>query len=210
MGLWSSETGEWSTPSEFYVGLDREFHFELDVAASPTNAKCARYFTVEDDGLSQPWAPAVCWMNPPYGRSIAAWVAKAWHESTLGAVVVGLIPARTDTAWWHDYVAKATEVRFVRGRLGFGGVDAEPGSRQSRRLSAPFPSAVAIWRTKSSDPTTLRAVSTEAGDRLLARNADRSPEVVEWLTNDIRAIEQEEFDRTVESLSEPAPKGVSR
>jgi phage N-6-adenine-methyltransferase len=134
--LMSSLTDDWGTPSEFYAGLHHEFGFTLDVAASHTNAKCDRYFTVEDDGLAQPWAPEICWMNPPYGRSIPAWVAKAWHESTLGATVVGLLPARTDTAWWHDYVLKAGELRFVRGRLRFYGIAKD----------APFPSAVAIWR----------------------------------------------------------------
>lgn len=133
-GMMSSLTDDWGTPSEFYAGLHHEFGFELDVAASATNAKCERYFSIEEDGLLQPWAPSICWMNPPYGRGITAWVEKAHRESTLGALVVGLLPARTDTAWWHNYVLGKAEIRYVRGRLQFyGGRD------------APFPSAVAIW-----------------------------------------------------------------
>jgi site-specific DNA-methyltransferase (adenine-specific) len=134
-GMMSSLTDDWATPSAFFATLAHEFPFTLDVAASASNAKCERYYDIEADGLSQPWAPHVCWMNPPYGRSIGAWVEKAYHEATLGATIVGLLPARTDTAWWHDYVTKAAEVRFVRGRLKF-----------YNRADAPFPSAVAIWR----------------------------------------------------------------
>jgi phage N-6-adenine-methyltransferase len=134
--MMTSTTDDWGTPREFFDGLDHEFSFELDVAASASNTKCDRYYSIEDDGLSQPWAPAICWMNPPYGRTIGRWVAKAWHESTLGATVVGLLPARTDTAWWHDYVERRAEVRFVRGRLRFYGIPKD----------APFPSAIAIWR----------------------------------------------------------------
>ena len=133
-GMMSSITDDWITPHGFFATLDREFAFELDVAATVNNAKCDRYFTVEDDGLSQDWAPSRCWMNPPYGSGIRRWVEKAWHESTLGALVVGLVPARTDTAWWHDYIEARAAVRFVRGRLRFSGAK-----------DAPFPSAVAIW-----------------------------------------------------------------
>lgn len=132
-GLFSSETAEWATPLDFFASLDREFGFTLDVCATADNAKCERHYTASDDGLAQPWA-GTCWMNPPYGRGIGRWIEKAYRSSLAGAVVVCLIPARTDTNYWHEYVMRADEVRFVRGRLHFN--DAGP---------APFPSAVVIF-----------------------------------------------------------------
>lgn len=130
----SSETCLWATPQAFFDTLNAEFGFETDVCALAENAKCPRYFTPEMDGLAQEWR-GVCWMNPPYGREIGAWMRKAFESSKAGATVVCLVPARTDTAWWHDY-ARQGEVRFVRGRLKFGG----------HANSAPFPSAVVVFR----------------------------------------------------------------
>jgi len=95
----SSVKNEWETPPELFAEWDRLFNFELDVCATSQNTKCARYFTPEDDGLGQSWAPYVCWMNPPYGRDITSWVHKAYEESRRGATVVCLVPARTDTRW---------------------------------------------------------------------------------------------------------------
>lgn len=132
--VFSSATDEWATPLEFFRQMDAEFGFTLDVCATPDNAKCRRFYTREVDGLSQPW-DGVVWMNPPYGAAIGQWMERAYHASLAGATVVCLVPARTDTAWWHDYAAKG-EVRFIRGRLKFGGSD----------NSAPFPSAVVIYR----------------------------------------------------------------
>jgi len=130
----SSATDLWSTPQEFFDSLISEFSFGLDVCALPENAKCRRYFTPEQNGLAQRWR-GICWMNPPYGREIAAWVRKAYESARGGATVVCLLPARTDTAWWHDYCVKG-EIRFIRGRLKFGG----------SKFSAPFPSALVIFR----------------------------------------------------------------
>ncbi len=146
-----SGTCLWETPQAFFDELDTEFGFTLDVCALPENAKCPRYFTPAVDGLKQPWR-GVCWMNPPYGREIGKWVAKAYESAKEGATVVCLLPARTDTAWWHSYVLEAAEVRFVRGRLRFG--DAEN--------SAPFPSAVVVFRPWFS-PTLLKAQPDAAG-----------------------------------------------
>ena len=131
----SSATDLHATPQDFFDRLDAEFGFDLDVCASPENAKCTIYFTKEDDGLSRD-CTAVVWLNPPYGREIGRWLRKA-NESVKdnGATVVCLVPARTDTNWWHEYVIKH-EVRFVRGRLKFG----------NAKNSAPFPSAVVIMR----------------------------------------------------------------
>jgi len=133
--LYSSVQTVWETPPEFFNALDLEFRFDLDVCALPENAKCERYFSPDDDGLSQKWE-GTCWMNPPYGREIGDWVRKAYEESIRGCTVVGLLPARTDTRWFHDYVRDKAEIRFVKGRLKFVGA----------RSSAPFPSIVAIWR----------------------------------------------------------------
>lgn len=128
-----SQSVEWSTPQTFYDQQHAEHGFTLDVCATAENAKCARFYTLADDGLSQPWA-GVCWMNPPYGRGIGAWMRKAYESAQMGAKVVCLIPARTDTAWWHDYVVKG-RVRFIRGRLKF----------QGKKDNAPFPSALVIF-----------------------------------------------------------------
>jgi len=114
----SSKTDEWATPQDVFDRLDAEFGFELDVCATPENAKCPRYYTKRENGLLQKWE-GVCWMNPPYGREIGQWVKKAYTSALEGATVVCLLPARTDTAWWHDYCMKG-EIRFVRGRLKFG------------------------------------------------------------------------------------------
>lgn len=132
--MFSSETDMWATPQWLFDELNHEFGFETDVCAVDGNAKCLKYFTPEIDGLSQTWE-GVCWMNPPYGRTIGKWMKKAFESSTDGATVVCLVPARTDTAWWHDYAIHG-EVRFLRGRLKFG----------DAKNSAPFPSAVVIFR----------------------------------------------------------------
>lgn len=102
--LFSSAKEDWETPREFFERLDGEFHFDLDVCAFPHNAKCLAYFTKEDDGLARDWGKHTCWMNPPYGKDIKAWMTKALDASRRGATVVCLVPSRTDTAWWHDTV----------------------------------------------------------------------------------------------------------
>jgi len=129
----SSASDNWATPQDFFDKLNDEFGFTLDVCASAENAKCEKYFTKEDDGLSKVWE-GIVWCNPPYGREIGKWIKKAYQTGARGHVVVMLIPARTDTAYWHDYVIEG-EVRFIRGRLKFGG----------HKNSAPFPSAVVVF-----------------------------------------------------------------
>lgn len=136
--MFSSKTDLWETPQEFFDELDREFHFDLDVCALPENAKCARYYTPEQDGLSRPW-DGVCWCNPPYGRDIGKWVQKAYEENKKeNNFIVMLLPARTDTKWFHDYIYGKAEIRFVKGRLKFG----------ESKNSAPFPSMVVVFRPK--------------------------------------------------------------
>ena len=130
----SSATDLHATPQDFFDKLDAEFGFTLDVCANDQNHKCLNYFTPEQDGLKQEWQ-GVCFMNPPYGREISKWMKKANEAAKNGATVVCLVPARTDTAWWHDY-AIMHEIRFIRGRLKFG----------DAKNSAPFPSAVVVMR----------------------------------------------------------------
>lgn len=136
--LFSSKSEMWETPQDFFDKLDDEFHFDLDVCATHENAKCKRYYTPEMDGLSRPWE-GVCWCNPPYGKPTRKWVRKAHDEAYKGnCTVVMLLPARTDTAWFHDWIYGKAEIRFIRGRLKFGG----------SKNSAPFPSMVVIFRPK--------------------------------------------------------------
>lgn len=142
-----SQTDEWPTPQKFFEVVNAELApLELDVCATPENAKCPRYYTKADDGLKQTWT-GKCWMNPPYGRVIGDWMRKAYESAQAGAMVVCLVPARTDTAWWHDYAAKG-EVRFIRGRLKFG----------DGKNSAPFPSALVILKAHN-DSDEAAAVS---------------------------------------------------
>jgi len=135
--MFSSKTDMWETPQYFFDSLDNEFHFGLDVCATPENAKCSKYFTVADNGLDKEWSGnGNIWCNPPYGREIGKWVKKASEESKTGETVVMLLPARTDTKWFHDYIYGKAETRFVKGRIKFGGSN----------NSAPFPSMVVIFR----------------------------------------------------------------
>lgn len=135
-GMFTSNTDLWATPQDFFDSLNKEFNFETDVCANSENAKCDVYYSIEVDGLQQEWTGS-CWMNPPYGRGIGKWIEKAYEQSLRGATVVCLLPARTDTKWWHDYCMKG-EIRFVKGRLRFGG----------SLSNAPFPNAVVIFRNK--------------------------------------------------------------
>lgn len=133
---YSSKTDQWATPQFFFDRLNEEFNFTLDPCADKYNAKCSTFFTKENDGLKQDWSGHIVFMNPPYGRVIKDWIQKAYEESLEGATVVCLIPSRTDTKYWHDYVMKADEIRLIKGRLKFG----------DGKGSAPFPSAVIVFR----------------------------------------------------------------
>ena len=132
-----SESVEWGTPTDLFEKLDKEFKFTLDAAASNKNHKCARYFTKEDNALDKDWT-GVVWLNPPYGRVIHDWIKKAYEEYKKGSVVVCLLPARTDTRWFHDYALKG-EVRFIKGRLRFVRDD-------GFSASAPFGSVLVIFK----------------------------------------------------------------
>jgi site-specific DNA-methyltransferase (adenine-specific) len=131
----SSASSEWETPQDLFDRIDAKYHFTLDVCATKENAKCKRFFTKEQDGLAQGWDDNTCWMNPPYGREIVFWMEKAWRSyNTRNCVVVCLVPARTDTVWWHDFAMKG-RIEFLKGRLKFGG----------HKNSAPFPSAIVVF-----------------------------------------------------------------
>lgn len=137
-GMMSSATDQWATPQELFDKLDTIYNFNLDVCASDWNAKCDRYFNEEQNGLAQEWV-GTCWMNPPYGRTIKEWVKKAYESAGNGTTVVCLIPARTDTAWWHDYVMKG-DITFLRGRVKF------VSQTNDKDQSAPFPSAIVVFK----------------------------------------------------------------
>lgn len=137
--MFSSQTDNWATPQDLFDRLNDEFQFTLDPCADAENHKCARFFTREQDGLAQSWEGETVFCNPPYGRELPKWIKKC-HDEARHATVVMLIPARTDTRAFHDYIlyGEADEIRFVRGRLKFGG----------SKNAAPFPSAIVIYRKK--------------------------------------------------------------
>ena len=135
--MFTSATDLWATPQAFFDQLNAEFHFTLDPCANDDNHKCAKYYTEQQDGLAQDWGGEIVFCNPPYGRAIGAWVKKCYEESRKpNTLVVMLIPARTDTSYFHDYIYHKAELRFIRGRLHFN--EAPQG--------APFPSMVVIFR----------------------------------------------------------------
>ena len=134
-GMMSSNTPEWATPQSFFDMLNQEFNFTLDPCCTHANAKCEKHYTKEDDGLSKNWGGESVFCNPPYGRELPKWVKKCYEESRQGNLVVMLIPARTDTRWFHDYIYHKAEIRFIRGRLKFN----------DGKAPAPFPSMVVIF-----------------------------------------------------------------
>lgn len=132
--LLSSATDEWATPQDLFDRLDACFHFTLDPCATEENHKAPKFYTREQDGLKQDWGGEIIWCNPPYGREIGRWIQKcAEHHG----IAVMLLPARTDTRWWHEFIANNPNatIRFIKGRLKFGGA----------KNPAPFPSAIVIF-----------------------------------------------------------------
>lgn len=132
--LFSSKTMEWETPQELFDKLNKEFNFTVDVASNDENYKVKKHYTQREDGLLQDWTNERVWCNPPYGREIEKWVQKAYNSN---AITVMLIPARTDTRWFHKYIydQDSVKVRFIKGRLKFG----------NSKNSAPFPSMIVIF-----------------------------------------------------------------
>ena len=136
----SSGKDDWETPDDVFIPLDREFGFTLDVCANKINHKVGYYFDEEDNGLIQDWGTNICWMNPPYSQ-LKKWLEKAYTSSLNGATVVCLIPARTDTKAWWNFVEGKAEVRRRKGRIKFVGA----------KSSAPFPSCIVIYRPGESN-----------------------------------------------------------
>lgn len=133
----SSKTDNWATPQDFFDKLNEEFNFTLDPCADSENHKCDLFFTREQNGLNQDWGGHTVFCNPPYGREIADWVKYAYEQSQKpDTTVVMLIPARTDTRYFHEYIYNKAEIRFIRGRLKFGDATS----------AAPFPSMVVVYR----------------------------------------------------------------
>jgi site-specific DNA-methyltransferase (adenine-specific) len=156
---YSSKTDEWFTPQKLFDELNQEFNFDLDVCANSDNAKCQKYFNKKINGLNQLWVTknliGSIWMKPPYGREIGKWVRKAYNESYIStATIVCLLPARTDTRWFHDYIYNKAEIRFLKGRLKFG----------DAKNSAPFPSMIVIYKKKG--------VNTHEGARFAKFSTD--------------------------------------
>lgn len=134
--LFSSNSDEWETPQDLFEELDKEFGFDVDVCASENNHKCKRYYDKNSNGLEQNWGGEVVWCNPPYSE-ISEWVKKAYYEGCKdNTIIVMLIPSRTDTRYFHDYIYQRSEIRFVKGRLKFS----------ESKTSAPFPSMLVIFR----------------------------------------------------------------
>ena len=134
--MFSSLTDQWATPTDFFTKLNNEFNFTLDPCADEINHKCEKYYTKETNGLLQSWKGERVFCNPPYGREIFKWAEKCYYEYMHGAqIIVLLVPARTDTKWFHKYVYEKAELRFIKGRLKFG----------DSKNSAPFPSLLAIY-----------------------------------------------------------------
>lgn len=133
-GLMSSNTDEWATPKLFFEELNNKYHFTLDPCSTKENHKCNKYYTKEDNGLEKSWMGERVYVNPPYGRKISKWVEKAYNENKKGTFIVMLLPARTDTKWFHNYIYKKHKIEFIKGRLKFN----------DGKQSAPFPSMLVI------------------------------------------------------------------
>ncbi len=145
---YSSKSGEWETPKSLFKALDQEFDFKLDAAATNVNSLCESYYTLETDALQQDWSKyGSIWCNPPYGRQISKFVKKAYDEAKKGCTVVLLVPARTDTTWFHQYCSLG-EVRFIKGRLKFVN-RTFPSYREDGNFKispANFPSCIVVFR----------------------------------------------------------------
>lgn len=134
--MFSSKSNEWETPRDLFEELNAEFCFTLDSCATTENAKCEKFYTLQDDGLSQDWQGETVFCNPPYGRELSKWIKKCFEEAQKPETrVVMLIPARTDTKAFHEYILGKGEIRFIKGQLKFNG----------HKYNAPFPSMVVVF-----------------------------------------------------------------
>lgn len=136
-----AKTDEWETPQYLFNALNDEFHFTVDVCATPGNAKVSKYYTKEQNGLLQDWTGETVWCNPPYGRQMPLWIEKCYQHFANGGVAVMLIPSRTDTKAFHKWILPYAEIRFVKGRLRFGG----------SKENAPFASMIVVYKQNRKD-----------------------------------------------------------
>lgn len=150
--IFSSKSDEYSTPQFLFDKLDKKWHFTLDPCATDQNHKCAKYYTIDDDGLSKSWKDEVVFINPPYSK-LAQWLEKAHYETINNdAVCVMLIPSRTDTVAWHKYVMSGgSEITFIKGRLKFG----------NETNCAPFPSCIVKIGNQSFAPPTVDSMNNK-------------------------------------------------
>ena len=156
--LLSSKSSEWETPRDFYNFLDKKFHFEIDPCATYENKKCPMYFSIAVDGLSVDWGQRRYFMNPPYGYQIRHWIRKAYESSLNGALVVCLIPARTDTSYWHTYCMRGT-IYLIRGRLKFTSRTFVESNGDLKLVPAPFPCALVIFGDGYNDTKVVRSLN---------------------------------------------------
>mgnify|MGYP003641007183 CR=1 FL=1 len=160
--IFSSKSAEWETPDDFFVRLDKKFKFTLDPCSTSLNAKCPKYYTEAQDGLSQDWGGQQVFVNPPYGREMKKWVKKAFDESCKPkTTVVMLIPARTDTRYWHEYCMKADTIYFVKGRLHFKNKVIADYAAKTKTSPAPFPSAVVVFGNGSTGACAMEAMNNK-------------------------------------------------
>lgn len=142
----TSNSNEWATPAATFRELDAEFHFNLDPCSTDENAKCKQHYTLKDNGLAQDWGGCRVFCNPPYGKEIGKWVRKCYEESQKpDTLVVMLIPARTDTSYFHDYIYHKAQIRFLRGRLHFN----------ESLQGAPFPSMIVVFDNRDNEESQL-------------------------------------------------------
>lgn len=132
----TAKRDDWGTPKKLFEQLNNEFRFTLDAASNDTNYKCEKHYTIKEDGLKQDWSNESVYLNPPYGRCLKDWCRKCYEERKKAKVIVALLPSRTDTSYFHDYIYNKAEVRFLRGRLKF----------DDSKYAAPFPSMIVIWK----------------------------------------------------------------
>lgn len=144
-GLFTSKSYEWGTPQKLYDELNKEFNFKLDPCCSKKSRKCEFYFYKKENGLKHQWDGfGSVFMNPPYGNQIKYWIEKAYNESKKGCIIVGLLPTRTDTKWFHDYIYNKAEIRFLKGRLKFESFGKNKSCKYFNN-AAPFPSMIVVW-----------------------------------------------------------------
>ena len=158
----STGKDDWGTPQDLFDTLNKEFAFTLDPCADESNHKCPKYYTKEQDGLAQSWEGETVFCNPPYSRKTKsnvgqiAWVEKCYREAQKGSIVVMLLPARTDTIMFHNYILGKAEIRFIKGRISF-----EIGKEKSK-APAPFPSMIVVFR-KNQKTKEVKSITAQGG-----------------------------------------------